>query len=55
MKLYVENLRGGQKNQYIFKKKAHDLETLGGIHEKNATMLETSLLKNSGKFFSLLP
>ena len=27
-------------------KRAHNLENFGGIHKKNATMLETSLLKN---------
>ena len=26
-------------------KRAHNLETLGVIHKKNATLLETSLLK----------
>ena len=30
------------------------METLGGIHKKNATLLEASLLKNHGKFSSLL-
>ena len=34
---------------------AHNLETLGGIHRKNVTLLETSLLKNCRKRFSLLP
>ena len=29
--------------------KAHNLESLGGIHKKNATLSETSLLKNCGK------
>ena len=50
MKLYAENFREGQKYQYIFKtKRVYDLETLRGIHKKNATLLETLLLKNYGK------
>ena len=48
MKLYAENLREGQKNQYIFKTRTHNLETLASIHKKNATLLETSLPKNCG-------
>ena len=51
--LYAENLTEGQKNQYIFKKRTHNLETLGGIHKKNATLLKTSLLNNFGKVSSL--
>ena len=35
------------------KKITHNLETLGGIHKKNDTLLETSLQKNCGKLFSL--
>ena len=33
----------------------NNLETPGGILEKNATLLETSLLKNCGKLSSLSP
>ena len=55
MKLYAENLREGQKNQYIFKTRTHNLETLASIHKKNATLLETSLLKNCGKFLVCHP
>ena len=40
---------------HIQSKRAHNLETLGGIHKKNATLLETSLLKNCGKLSSLSP
>ena len=29
-------------------KRAYNLETLGGIHKRNVTLLETSLLKNHG-------
>ena len=54
MKLYAENLCEGQKYQYIFKTKGN-LETLGGIHKKNATLLETSLVENYGKLSSLSP
>ena len=49
MKLYTENLHEGQKNQYIFKTRTHNLETLASIHKKNVTLLESSLLKNCGK------
>ena len=35
------------------KKRTHNLETLGGIHKKNATLLKTSLLNNFGKVSSL--
>ena len=31
------------------------LETCGGIHKKNGTLLEASLLKNCGKRSSLQP
>ena len=56
MKLYAENFCEGQKYQYIFKtKRVYDLETLRGIHKKNAALLETLLLKNYGKRFSLSP
>ena len=50
MKLYAENFREGQKSQYIFKTRTHNLENLASIHEKSATLLETPLLKNCGKF-----
>ena len=36
--IYFQNIR------------AYNLETLGGIHKKNATLLETSLLKNVENF-----
>ena len=36
-------------------KRANNLENLGGIHKKYATLLETSLLKNYGKASSLSP
>ena len=36
-------------------KRAHNLETLTGIHQKKATLWETSLLKNYGKVYGLLP
>ena len=49
MKLYAENLREGQKNQYIFKTRTYNLETLASIYKKNATLLANSLLKNCGK------
>ena len=55
MKLYVENLREGQKNQHIFKTRTPKLETLGSFHKKNAGLLETSLLKNCGKFLVCNP
>ena len=40
MKLYAENLREGEKNNTF--SVAHNLETLGGTHRKNATLLEAS-------------
>ena len=56
MKLYAENFREEQKlNQYIFKTRTHNLGTLASIHKKNATLLETSLLKNCGKLSILSP
>ena len=57
MNLYGENLREGKKSIHFQNKRAHNLENLGGIHKKNATLLETSLLKNYGKlsFFGLSP
>ena len=45
----------GRKSIHFQNKRAHNLETLGGIHKKNATLLETSLLKNYGKLSSLSP
>ena len=57
MKLCEENLREGG-NINTFQKKgliAHNLETLGGIRKENATLLETSLLKNYGKLSNLSP
>ena len=36
-------------------KRAHNLDTLVGIHKKNATVLETSLLANYGKLPGLSP
>ena len=35
------------------KQRAYNLGTIGGIHMKNATLLETALLKNFGKLSSL--
>ena len=55
MKLYAEKLREGQNNQYIFKTRTHNLETLASIHKRSATLLETSLLKNCGKFLVCHP
>ena len=55
MKIYAENLCEEQKKSIHFQiKRAHNIETLAGIHKKNATLLETSLLKNCGKLFTLL-
>ena len=45
MKLYAENLREGEKIHFQ-NKRDHDLETLGGIHKKNVTLLGISLLEN---------
>ena len=53
MKLYAENLREG--SIHFQNKRDHNLKTLGGIHNKNATLLETLLLKNCGKPSSLSP
>ena len=55
MKLYAENLREAQKIQYVFKTTTHPLETLASIYKKNATLLETSLLNNCGKFVVCYP
>ena len=53
MELYAENLCQGEKSIHFENKRAHNLETLEGIHKKNAKPLETSLLKNYGKVSSL--
>ena len=53
MKLYAENHREGEKSMHFQNKRAYNLEILGGIHKKNATLLETSLLKNYGTLSSL--
>ena len=50
-KTFVE----GKKSIHIQNKKAHNLETLGGIHKKNSTLLKTPLVKNYGKLPSLSP
>ena len=55
MKLYVENFREEEKINTFSEQKAHNLETLGAIHKKNATLLETSLLKHYGKRSSSHP
>ena len=48
-------LRRAKISIHFQNKRAHNLETLGGIHKKNATLFETSLLKNYGKLSSLSP
>ena len=45
----------GKKSMDFQNKKAHNLDTLVGIHKKNATVLETSLLANYGKLPGLSP
>ena len=55
MELYAEKLCQGEKSIHFVNKRAHNLETLEGIHKKNAKPLETSLLKNYGKVCSLSP
>ena len=35
----------GKNSIHLQNEKAHDLETLGGIHKENATLIETSLNK----------
>ena len=47
------SVKGKKINIHFQNKKAHNLETLEGIHKKNATLLETSLLKNCRKISSL--
>ena len=48
-------IKSANKSTNFQYKRAHNLETLGGIYEKNAKLLQTSLLKNCGKLASLLP
>ena len=56
MKLYAENHLEGQKKSIHFQnQRAHNLETFVGIHKKNSTLLETSLLKNCWKLSSFSP
>ena len=43
----------GKKSMDFQNKKAHNLDTLVGIHKKNATVLETSLLTSYGKLSGL--
>ena len=45
----------GKKSIHFQNKGADDLKTLGGIHKRNTTLLETFLLKNFGKSFDLSP
>ena len=45
----------GKKSIHFQNERGHNLETLGGIHKKNATLLETLLLKNYGKFLVCHP
>ena len=45
----------GKKSILFQNKRAHNLETFGGIHKKNVTLLENSLLNNCGKLSSLSP
>ena len=45
----------GKKTMDFQNKRAHNLDTLVGIHKKNATVLETSLLANYGKLPGLSP
>ena len=44
----------GKKIIHFQNKRAHNLETPGGIH-KNVTLFATSLLKNCGKLSNFLP
>ena len=55
MKLCAETSVKGNKNQYIFKTRTHNLKALASIHKKNVKLLETSLLYNCGKLSSLSP
>ena len=45
----------GKKTMDFQNKRAHNLDTLVGIHKKNATVLEASLLANYGKLPGLSP
>ena len=45
----------GKKPIHFQNKRARNLETFGGMHKKNTTLLEASLLKNYGKVSSLSP
>ena len=47
------SLKDRKINTFSKKKRTHNLETHGGIHKKNATLLKTSLLDNFGKVSSL--
>ena len=49
MKLYAENLREGQN------KRAHNLENLGGIHQKNATHRDFVTEESWKKFHFITP
>ena len=55
MKLYAENFCGGQKINIFSKQGLITLEALASIHKKNATLLETSSLKNCEKFLVCYP
>ena len=43
----------GKKINTFSKQVAYNLETLGGIHKKNGTQSENSLLKNCEKLYFL--
>ena len=45
----------GKKSMHFQNNRAHNPETLGDIHKKNATLLVTLLQKNCRKFSSLSP
>ena len=45
----------GKKSIHFQSKRAHNLETVGDIHKKNNTLLETSLLENCEKLSILTP
>ena len=45
----------GKESIHFQNKRAHNLETLGGIHKENATLLLTLFLKNYGKLSILSP
>ena len=52
---FVENLPEGQKKSNYQSKSPHNLETLGTICKKNATLLQTPLLKNCGRIGEFIP